>query len=191
MFTGIIEETGTLKKIKAEKSLLTLEVSAKLTEKLKKGASVAIDGVCFTVINKKGSVFTVQAMPETVKKTIVSFYRKGDKLNLELPIKVNSRLDGHFVLGHADGVGKVISLGNLAGDLVIVPPSSLLKFIAYKGSICVNGVSLTVSEKNKKSFKVSLIPETIKRTNLGKLKKGNTVNLEIDLLCRYMDNLKS
>lgn len=187
MFTGIIQEIGTVKSAAKNGGALTLEISALLSSKLKKGDSVSVDGTCLTAVKHTKKSFTADIMPETIKKTIISSYKKGTKVNLELPLRLSDKIDGHFVLGHVDGIGKVTG----DSDLKIAPPSSLLKFIAYKGSVSINGVSLTVSKKDKKSFQVSLIPMTLQKTNLGSLKKGNNVNIEVDMLCRYLDSLKS
>ncbi|MFC1750453.1 riboflavin synthase [Pseudomonadota bacterium] len=185
MFTGIIQELGTVKKISKEKKVVSLQIQAKLSSKVKKGDSVAVDGACLTVVRKTKTAFFVEVIPESIKRTIISSYKKGTKVNLELPMKLSDRLHGHFVLGHVDGIGKV------SGDAKITPPKSLLKHIAHKGSITINGVSLTVSKKSSTSFSVALIPETIRSTNLGSLNIGDSVNLEIDLLSRYLDSLKS
>jgi riboflavin synthase len=187
MFTGIIQEVGRVKSVTKKGRLLAIAITARLSSKLKKGDSISVDGVCLTVINHAKNSFTADIMPETVKKTIISSYKKDTKVNLELPLCMNDRIDGHFVLGHVDGIGKVTG----TSDLKIEPPQSLMKFIAYKGSVCINGVSLTVSKKDKKSFQVSLIPMTNHKTNLGSLKKDDKVNIEVDMLCRYLDSIKT
>lgn len=193
MFNGLITELGTVSTIKKsssqKKGAITLTIHAPRTaSKLKKGGSIAIDGACLTAINTTKTTFTVEAIPETMAKTIISRYQKGTTVNLELPITLKTPLDGHFVLGHIDAIAQISAIKN--ETLELTPPKNLMKYIAQKGSIAINGVSLTISKRTASTFQVSLIPETLKKTNLGHLKIKNHLNLEVDLIARYLENLR-
>lgn len=189
MFTGIIEEVGTVTKLEQKEQILALTISApKTASKLAPGDSIAIDGACFTTISTTTDAFTVEAIPETQQRTIIKNYREDTKVNLEPTLTLQKGISGHLVQGHVDGVGKVKAI-NEKQELEIEFPAELSKFIAFKGSITVNGVSLTVSKLMESSFQVSLIPFTLKETNLGKLTSGDEVNLEIDLIARYLEHM--
>lgn len=194
MFTGIIREKGKIKEIRSGKTNVILVIEAKkLLADAKPGDSVAVDGVCLTVTQRRGKQFNVDVMPETLKKTIIEKYRVGQKVNLEKPLKVGDTLDGHFVQGHVDGKGTIKSLIRDKKDGVILTvkfPQELGKYIAMKGSITINGVSLTVMGVTQDTVMVALIPTTLELTNLGGLKKGDEVNLEVDVLARYLEKLK-
>ena len=194
MFTGIIREKGKIKEILSGKTNVILVIEAKkLLADAKPGDSVAVDGVCLTVTQRRGKQFNVDVMPETLKKTIIEKYRVGQKVNLEKPLKVGDTLDGHFVQGHVDGKGTIKSLIRDKKDGVILTvkfPQELGKYIAMKGSITINGVSLTVMGVTQDTVMVALIPTTLELTNLGGLKKGDEVNLEVDVLARYLEKLK-
>jgi riboflavin synthase len=171
------------------------------------GDSIAVDGVCLTITAIKDDTFTVQAIPETLNKTIIKNYRAGTIVNLERPLKLQDELHGHLVQGHVDFAGKVTATAlatakprltqaevtsSLPGDskiLAITFPPEYAKFFALKGSVTMNGVSLTISSLHEDSFEVSLIPQTINTTNLGTLVPGQEVNIEVDLLARYLDRL--
>jgi riboflavin synthase len=191
MFTGIIKSNGIIASVKNESGSLVLCINGKTHGTSKIGDSVSIDGCCLTITAIKGNVFSVNVMPETVKKTTIKYYKKGSFVNMEFPLKLNSGLDGHLVQGHIDFTGTVKSSKNSCGDakLKITHPANMAKYIALKGSITVNGVSLTVSMLNDKDFEVSLIPQTLLATNLGLLKKGQKVNVEIDMISRYLESL--
>lgn len=189
MFTGIIEEVGTVTKLEQKEQILALTISApKTASKLAPGDSIAIDGACFTTISTTTDAFTVEAIPETQQRTIIKNYREDTKVNLEPTLTLQKGISGHLVQGHVDGVGKAKAI-NEKQELEIEFPAELSKFIAFKGSITVNGVSLTVSKLMESSFQVSLIPFTLKETNLGKLTSGDEVNLEIDLIARYLEHM--
>jgi len=192
MFTGIVETTGKLKKIEEEKGKIffSIEVDGFLKD-IKIGDSISCDGVCLTVIYKTKNIFKVELMPETLKLTRFSDVREGGLINLEKAMKFNGRIDGHFVMGHVDGVGKVdkiIKEGEYT-DLVIKVPVKLIKYVPFKGSISINGVSLTIADSGKDWVKVCLITHTLKITNFLDLKKGNLVNLGIDMIARYLEQL--
>jgi riboflavin synthase len=192
MFSGIIQEIGEIKQIIEQNGLKKFVIaSKKLAPHLKNGNSISIDGTCLTVVERTDENFQVEAIPETLKKTIAKKYQVGDLVNLEPSLKVGDTLDGHFVSGHIDFKAKVlnVSKSDEAKSLTIEFPLAMGKYFAFKGSVTVNGVSLTISKLNTNSFAVELIPYTQKETNLDTLKKGRQVNIEIDLLARYIENL--
>jgi len=192
MFTGIIEKTGKIKRIldKKDKIYFNIAVAGFLRD-VKIGSSIACDGVCLTVVKKSKDDFIVELMPETLKLTKFSDSKMGDLVNLEKAMKVGERIDGHFVMGHVDGIGKVrnIKKDGEYVELIISSPHGLVKFLALKGSISVNGVSLTISGSGSDWFKVSLITHTLELTNIGKLKEGDKINLEVDMIARYLEKL--
>lgn len=192
MFSGIVEKTGIIKKIKNRdgKIYFTIETKNFLRD-IKIGSSISCDGVCLTVVKKTVRDFVVELMPETLKLTKFSNSKIGDLINLEKSLKVSDRVDGHFVMGHIDGVGEIKKIinDNEYTNLIIKVPQRLIKYLAYKGSASVNGVSLTISGVGKLWFKVSLITHTLKITNLSKLKVGDKINIEIDMLARYLKSL--
>lgn len=192
MFSGIVEKAGIIKKIENRdgKIYFTIEIK-KFLRDIKIGSSVSCDGVCLTIIKKTADKFIVELMPETLSLTKFTNSKIGDLINLEKSLKVSDRVDGHFVMGHIDGVGiikKIIKDGEYT-DLVIKVPQRLMKYLAYKGSASINGVSLTISGVGKLWFKVSLITHTLKITDLSKLKNNDKVNIEIDMLARYLKSL--
>lgn len=186
MFTGIIEEIGIIKAKKARAELLVFTVLApKTAPKLNLGDSVAIDGACFTVIEQTPDTFTVEAVPETQSRTIIKHYAEDTQVNLETTLTLQKGISGHLVQGHVDGIGTVATI-NDQHEVEIQFPLELSRFLAFKGSVTVNGVSLTISKLLDTSFVVSLIPFTLEQTNLGKLQPGSEVNLEVDLIARYI-----
>ena len=201
MFTGIITHFGEVKN-RFEKDnqeyfvikIIPNEKNESLISALKLGSSIAVDGVCLTATDFEAETFSVQTMQETLKLTNLGSKKVGSKVNLELPLTLNQGIEGHLVLGHVDGRGEVlVSERKEDGNWVlrIKPPAELLKYIAYKGSITINGVSLTVSKQDGDYFEVSLIDFTLSRTDLGDLNIGDFVNLEIDMLARYLERLTS
>ena len=192
MFTGIVATTGRLNKIKKNKGKIYFTIGVKnFLSRVKIGESIACDGVCLTVIKKTPQGFTVELMPETLKRTRFGQVKVGEPINLELALKIGQRLDGHFVMGHVDGVGvikKIIKEGEYVSLLIKVQPV-LNKYLAYKGSVAANGVSLTVAKVATNIFKVCLITHTLKVTNLSRLKVGDKVNLEADMIAKYLEKL--
>lgn len=193
MFTGIIKTTGVIKKIENKNGKVYFTIAVKnFLRDVKIGSSIACDGVCLTVVKKIENNFVVELMPETLKLTKFRQTKIGDLINLEKSLKIGDRMDGHFVMGHVDGVGvadKIIKDGGYI-ELIIKTQLKLKKFLARKGSVTVNGVSLTISEVGKNWFKVSLITHTLKITNLSLLRIGDKVNLEIDMIARYLENFR-
>ena len=196
MFTGIISDVGTIQLVtqrgdKSFKIATTYDPSS-----VDIGASIACSGPCLTVVAKGGRAgeawFSVDVSPETLEKTTASGWVVGSRVNLERPLKVGEEIGGHIVSGHVDGVGEVLQV-KPEGDhtrIVIRPPKALAKFIAPKGSIALDGISLTVNEAERDTFGVSIIPHTAKVTTWGGLKPGDKVNIEIDMLARYLARLK-
>jgi riboflavin synthase len=192
MFTGIITEVGEIISKKEKTEGIVLVVKAKdIAKQAKNGSSVCISGICLTVIKKEKNNLYFDVMPETLKKTSLGEKKEGDKVNLEGTLRVGDELGGHFVYGHVDGVGTVVSLEKQGDSRLIkfAPTQELMQFIAPQGSIGIDGVSLTVASFDKKTFTVSLIPFTLKNTTLGKLQVGDRVNLEADMLVKYIKQL--
>ena len=186
MFTGIVQNLGQIKKIQNLGTLLSLSIQSRLPAKdLKRGTSVLVDGVCLTVekYNSKTNCFTVSLVPETLSRTFFSKSRLGQRVNLEASLRLGDPVAGHFVLGHVDFLGKV---SRVAPELSVQLPKESLKFFPDKGSLAINGVSLTIATRKTKGIEVALIPETLKNTNLSLLKKGDPVHIEIDALARYL-----
>lgn len=192
MFTGIVEKTGEIQKISNGKNTKIFVVKAGSVLKTKKiGQSISVNGVCVTITAIKNGSFTFDAMPETLEKTNLGKLKINDIVNLEPALKLNGELDGHFVQGHVDAQGKVVSLKKEKKHMILTIefPKEISQYLAFKGSIAINGVSLTVSRLESKTFSVDLIPHTLAKTNLGKLKKGDKVNLEADVIARYLKRL--
>lgn len=190
MFTGLIQEKGRiLRIIKHQHSIkLTCKASRKLLTDYKIGDSMAVNGVCLTCVAKAGDTFTVDIMPETFRRTIFATSRVGDEVNLELAMAANARFEGHIVTGHVDTVATLIQKKSDENAIVLsfAFPKAFEGQIVGQGSIAVNGVSLTVVSVDSGQFSVSLIPHTAQETNLAKLKKGDKVNIETDILAKYM-----
>ena len=190
MFTGIIEHLGEITAIEPQKSNLIFMIkSPELKYKL--GDSIAINGTCLTVIEIQKNHFKVEAIPETLKLTNLGQLKIEDKVNLEKPMKAGQTFDGHFVSGHIDFTAKVkkISADGESKRIFFEIKKGFEKFFALKGSVAVNGVSLTISGLEKDQFEVCLIPYTLEKTNLGKLHVDNSVNIEIDIIARYLERL--
>jgi riboflavin synthase len=190
MFTGIIQKTGKVKSVESKNGLKVISITGSFGKK-KTGDSVAIDGCCLTITSCTKNLFKVEAIPETLQKTIINGYRKGTVVNLEDPLRIGDSLDGHFVQGHVDFSGTIQESASEKGTktLKVSFPKDMAKFFALKGSVTVNGVSLTISKIHKTAFEVSLIPQTLKTTNLSSLKKGGKVNIEVDIIARYLNSL--
>ena len=191
MFTGIVEQVGTLVETTDNKRHRTLKVSGDGLGEIAVGASIAVNGVCLTAVTTDGSEVTVDVIPETLGKTNLGSLVAGDRVNLERPMPAYGRFDGHIVQGHVDGVGTIVELTQDDDGVVmsIEPPSDLMAFIVETGSVTVDGVSLTVARLSEGSFSVALIPHTLEVTTLGLRKSGDGVNLEVDVLAKYVERL--
>jgi riboflavin synthase len=187
MFTGLVAGTGTIRSLSDGR----LEVDTPLAAELSSGDSIAVNGVCLTALDPSPDGFRADVMPETLRRTSLGPLGSGDPVNLELPLRATDRLGGHFVQGHADGTGTVESVRDEGFSRVvrIAAPAELLRYVVEKGSIAVDGVSLTVSAVDEEAFEVSLIPETLERTTLGAAAPGRVVNLEVDVLAKYLEKL--
>ena len=192
MFTGLIAVLGTVERLAEGSTSCRLTVRApQLLSGVKIGDSIAVNGVCLTVVHLRGDTFTADVMPETVRRTTLHLLQPGDRVNLEKALRPTDGLDGHIVQGHVEGVGtiqQIISEGN-ARVYRIQAPGELLRYIVEKGSIAVDGISLTVTETDDSGFGVSLIPHTAKMTTLGYKSAGDAVNLETDILARYVEKM--
>ncbi len=188
MFTGIVEEVGRIMQV--EPSKLTIDASL-VTDGLNLGDSVCINGACLTVVSFAGQAFSVELSPETLRRTALGGLRAGGVVNLERALSADGRLGGHIVQGHADGTGRVTSL-RPEEDCVIVrvrAPKRLMPYIVEKGFIAIDGISLTVVKKGSSSFTLSVIPYTLRNTNLEAIQVGDRVNLEVDILAKYVESL--
>lgn len=191
MFTGIIEEIGTIQSVKRSQSSLTLEIAGTVIfDDLRIGDSVAVNGVCLTATKIGSERFTADVMPESVKMTSLLNLSTGSKVNLERAMAANGRFGGHVVAGHVDGQGKIIGKDHVGNSIVfrITTDSDILHYIIYKGSITVDGASLTVSKVGPSWFEISIIPHTIGNTILQYASIGTTVNLETDIFGRYIEH---
>ena len=189
MFTGIITDVGRIRSVRETNRDLRIEVeTAYDLSTIPMGASIAHAGCCLTVVDKGDRWFAVEVSGESLAKTTLGRWREGTRVNLERPARAGDELGGHIVSGHVDGVGEVVSIEAEGGShrVRIRAPKPLHRFIAPKGSITVEGVSLTVNEVEDDTFGVNLIPHTWEVTTLGQLKPGDPVNLEIDMLARYL-----
>ncbi len=191
MFTGIIQELGRLEHIGHSPEGVRLTVAAALAEQLHDGDSVAVNGVCLTARTDGDGRFAADVMNETLARSSLANVAAATLVNLELPLRASDRLGGHIVQGHVDDVGTVGSViaDGFARVVVIEAPEQLMRYVVVKGSITVDGVSLTIAELGDQSFTVSLIPETLTRTTLGHLEIGARVNLEVDVLAKYVERL--
>jgi riboflavin synthase len=192
MFTGLVEETGIIKAVKQKGGSVVFTIQGKKTVKsLRIDHSIAVEGVCLTVIKRSATTFDVQAVEETLKKTTLGNLRKGSFVNLERPLLPSDRLGGHFVLGHVDGLGKVtrIEIRESSWIFWIQVPNKFSHHLVPVGSIAVNGVSLTMSNVKKNSFAVSIIPYTMEVTTFKYFQMGIDVNLEFDVLGKYVERL--
>ena len=192
MFTGIIEEVGTIEVVTADRDLRRFTIRAPVTAaELAIGSSVAVEGVCLTVVALDDDTFTTEAVPETLARTTLGLRDRGDRVNLELPLAASGRFDGHIVQGHVDGVGEIMAVVAEGENrrLRIRPPSELLRYLVEKGSVTVDGVSLTVAKLTPEAFEVALIPHTLAVTTLGERVAGDGVNLEVDILAKYVERL--
>ncbi|HEX4809235.1 MAG TPA: riboflavin synthase [Bryobacteraceae bacterium] len=195
MFTGIIEELGTVVSLESKAMGARLTVSCgTLVQDLTPGASIAVNGACLTATEIGAEHFCCDLAPETLKRTNLGDLRDGLRVNLERPLRANGRLDGHFVLGHVDGTGVIESLKLLGDDnwwLRIGFPWELGRYIVSKGSLAVDGISLTVAELDDSSAGFTIIPHTYAHTSLGAYRAGSRVNIEVDVLAKHLEKLAS
>ena len=192
MFTGIVEEAGIVENIRSGKRSTELTVRApKIGRSLRVGNSVAINGACLTVVGSRGGVLRFDVLDETLRRTNLEFVRCGSLVNLERPLRADARLDGHFVLGHVDARGRVRRFERESKDYVldVEAPASVMRYVVEKGSVAVDGISLTVAGIGRDWFRIWIIPHTRDVTNLRACREGDRVNLEADVLGKYVDQL--
>jgi len=192
MFTGIIEAVGRVNSLAVGAESGRVSISASLPDnQLKIGDSVAINGVCLTVTSRNGDQFTADIGRETLKVTNLGGLKAGSSVNVERPLRLGSRLDGHLVQGHVDGIGKILNINKLGGgfEVTLEASSDLLRYIVRRGSVTINGISLTCTDYDERGFKVFLIPHTIEVTTFKSAREGDTVNLEIDIIGKYVEKL--
>jgi riboflavin synthase len=191
MFTGLVEDLGTVVAVDRNDGGVVLTVESRLAPEIGEGDSVAVNGVCLTATAIDGDRFGFDVMLESLRRSSLGAIDTGSKVNLELALRADARLGGHIMQGHVDGVGTVAALRDegFSRIVTIAADAELLRYVVEKGSIAVDGVSLTVSRVDDTSFDVSLIPETLERTNLGATTVGRTINLEVDVVAKYVEKL--
>jgi riboflavin synthase len=191
VFTGLIQGLGKVRAIEREPAGVRLEVETSLAPELSEGDSVAVNGVCLTATEIRDGAFRADVMNETLRRSSLGPLEPGADVNLELPLRPADRLGGHFVQGHVDATGTVetVTVEGFSSVVRIAADPELLRYVVQKGSIAVDGVSLTVADLDDEGFSVSLIPETLERTTLGSAVPGRVVNLEVDVLAKYVEKL--
>ena len=191
MFTGLVADLGRVAAVDATGDGVRVTVATALAGELAEGDSIAVNGVCLTATRVDGEGFAADVMHETLDRSSLGAIEAGTQVNLELALRAADRLGGHIMQGHVDGLGAVTGVreDGFARVMTIAAPQSLLRYVVEKGSIAVDGVSLTVARIDERSFDVSLIPETLERTNLGAASGGRRVNLEVDVLAKYVEKL--
>ena len=191
VFTGLVEATGTVDLVERADEGARMTVRSPLASELRRGDSVAVNGVCLTAVETDGEGFSADVMAETLRRSSLGPLAAGDRVNLELPLRAGDRLGGHVVQGHVDGLGRVAEARDEghARLLRVECDPALLRYVVEKGSIAVDGVSLTVVSVDEQGFSVSLVPETLARTTLGEAAPGRAVNLEVDVIAKYVEKL--
>jgi riboflavin synthase len=191
VFTGLVADIGSVVSVDATADGVRLTLATALAGELGEGDSIAVDGVCLTAHAVRDGAFSADVMNETLERSSLGGIAAGARVNLELALRAADRLGGHIMQGHVDGVGEVAGVRDdgFARVVTIAAPAELLRYVVRKGSIAVDGVSLTVARIDDRGFDVSLIPETLERTNLGAAAEGRRVNLEVDVLAKYVEKL--
>lgn len=190
MFTGLVEETGVIRSLEDRGPGMRVGIGAGVVlEGIALGDSIAVDGACLTVVGFDGEGFVIEAVAETLRRTSLGRRGVGDRVNLERALRADARLGGHIVQGHVDGTGEVASV-TPEGDGVLfrfAAPPEILRYVVHKGSVTVDGVSLTVAGRDDDGFTIALIPHTMNATTLGRAAPGRVVNLEVDLVAKYVE----
>jgi riboflavin synthase len=191
VFTGLVADLGSVDGVERSDQGVRLRVKTSLVPEIGLGDSIAVNGVCLTAVSVDDGAFTTEVMNETLRLSSLAAVGAGSAVNLELAVRASDRLGGHIMQGHVDGVGTVSAVvaDGFARRVTIDAAADVLRYVVYKGSIAVDGVSLTVAGMDDRSFTVSLIPETLERTNLGHAQVGDTVNLEVDVVAKYVERL--
>lgn len=193
MFTGLVQDIGSIESVEGGADGARLRIATRLGRQIRLGDSIAVNGVCLTATEADASGFATEAMNQTLEVTVIGALEPGARVNLELATRADERLGGHIVQGHADGSGRVLEVteDGFARRVRVEIPSELLRYVVDKGSIALNGVSLTVATLGDTWVEVSLIPETLQRTNLGDAAPGDPLNVEVDVLAKYVERLLS
>jgi riboflavin synthase len=193
MFTGLVQDIGSVESVEGGAEGARLRIATRLGDEIGLGDSIAVNGVCLTATEADGGGFATEAMNQTLEVTVIGGLEPGARVNLELATRADERLGGHIVQGHADGSGRVteIAADGFARRVRVELPADLLRYVVDKGSVALNGVSLTVATLGPDWVEVSLIPETLERTNLGSLSPGDPVNVEVDVIAKYVERLLS
>ncbi|MBN1369250.1 MAG: riboflavin synthase [Dehalococcoidaceae bacterium] len=188
MFTGIVEETGTLERFNQNQMSFNASI---VMAGMETGGSIAVNGVCLTVTSFDHNGFTVEIMPETLKRSNLSLLKPGDRVNLERPLQLSKPLGGHFVQGHIDGTGTIKSINPVNGATIITvsAPGNIMRYVVEKGFIAIDGISLTVVDCTSEEFKLSIVGHSFKNTTLGFKKPGQAVNIEVDILAKYIEKM--
>ena len=192
MFTGIIETAGIVQSLRRNNGGLTLTVKADgIARDTEIGASIAVNGACLTVVSRDAGIFTVEIVPETVQRTTFSRLHIGDRVNLERTLRLSDRIDGHLVQGHVDGVGRIVARETRGNSIwyTLEIPDVLTPYVIEKGSIALDGISLTIARLTDSLCAVSIIPHTASITTFGDKKTGDEVNIEVDMIGRYVESL--
>lgn len=193
MFTGIIRHQGTVEELlRHPDGGMRLEIGAPaIAPVVESGSSVSLDGICLTVVEKREATLIFDVMPQTISLTTIHEWKEGRIVNMESALRVGEELGGHFVYGHVDGIGTLsrVAIDGNSTRMSFALPDHLLPFLVPQGSVTVNGISLTVVSKDPHGFSVSLIPETLLRTNLSRLTEGDKVNVEVDMMIKYLRSL--
>ncbi len=192
MFTGIIEEIGYVESVSFHGTIMNISIECSIiSDDIKIGDSISIEGVCQTVTEFSGNIFKAMAVEETIRRTTFGKLKKGDPVNLERALRLSDRIGGHIVQGHVDGQGRVTSIKKSGNNVLIkiAPEHELDKYIVEKGSITVNGISLTVTFSKGHEFGISIIPHTFKNTTLSTIRTGSSVNLETDIIAKHIEKL--
>jgi riboflavin synthase len=195
MFTGIVEEVGRIRRVERRADVIAVEIeAARVTGDLPIGGSIAVAGCCLTAVRVEAGAFSCELTPETLARTRFGMaLSPGAAVNLERPLRADGRFDGHIVQGHVDAVGRVASMASLgeSAELAVTVPDGLERYLVLKGSVAVDGVSLTVARLERATFTIALIPFTLAQTSLRDLRAGDAVNIELDVLAKYVERMLS
>ncbi|HEX4483147.1 MAG TPA: riboflavin synthase [Solirubrobacteraceae bacterium] len=191
MFTGLVADLGTVRSLQRDADGARLRIDTSLAAEIGEGDSISVNGVCLTASAVHGDGFEAEAIEETLRRSSLDRLREGSSVNLELALRASDRLGGHIVQGHVDGIGTVLDIreDGFSRVLEIAVEPELARYLVEKGSVALDGVSLTISSIDERSFAVSLIPETLRRTSLGAAEPGTVVNLEVDVLAKHVERL--